>query len=41
MVAILVEAGGWQQQMETLGINDQDIINILTEVQAQKKKEGK
>lgn len=38
-VKVAIEVGGWQEQMNTLGITEDDIKNILVELQ-QKYKGG-
>jgi len=41
MAQIAVDVGGWSGQMATLGITNQDIVNILVEEYAKHKKEAK
>lgn len=40
-VEVFIELGGWSRNMTTLGITNQDIVNILVEEYAKQKKGAK
>jgi hypothetical protein len=41
MVKLLIEVGKWQKQMETLGLVEQDVKDILLQEYTKQKKEAK